>query len=528
MRRVKFWSLLLVLVLVLPYLLLFLAGFLWLKDNGMLWWFLLASVVLTLALWPLARLLRRKKQVPRAARPFGEPAVQGFFADSRPDRHGPPSAQKAWEEVEALARRVQTEDLPLDQPERIWQVFREVLETVARQYHPRSGQAPLEVTIPQVLLTAELVARDLREAFSENVPGADMLTLGDFRRVKKVADWGQHLYSVYRVLSLGFRPVTSLVGELRGAAAGNLMLTSTEEIKQWAVGFCIRKAGHYAIRLYSGQQLLEDPGFRTFQTPESKADARRALTLDEKVAEEPLRILVLGRIKSGKSSVVNALCGQMKAATDPVARTRGTMPYVLEREDIPRAIVLDTAGYDEGGHSGPFGRFKDDILQSDLILLVCSAASAARGVDRRLLDDLRAFFQKEPHRVMPPAVVALTHVDELGPPDQWSPPYDLASPVGPKAENIAAAVRAVAEDLAPAGDRAVVPVCTRPDRLYNVDDGLVPAILNVISEADRVKQLRCVRQFQRAQRWPRLWRQAVSSGRGLWKAAAWLGRKRSR
>ena len=62
--------------------------------------------------------------------------------------------------------------------------------------------------------------------------------------------------------------------------------------------------------------------------------------------KEPLRILVVGQKKSGKSSLVNALFGEYRAATDVVPRTDQVEPYVLEREGLQQAIVLDTAGYD--------------------------------------------------------------------------------------------------------------------------------------------------------------------------------------
>jgi predicted GTPase len=200
---------------------------------------------------------------------------------------------------------------------------------------------------------------------------------------------------------------------------------------------------------------------------------------------------------------------------------------VLDRDGIPRAIILDTAGYDEADPSAsPFAAFKDQVLNSDLVLVVVSARSASRAADRRLLDELRALFQRQPDRLMPPVVVALSNVDQLRPIAEWSPPYDLAHPERPKARQIVEAIEAVEQDLALGPDQVVVPVCLKPDRVYNVEDGLAPAILNAASEAQRVKYLRCLRQFREADAWPRVWRQALNSGRVLLRAgAAWAGRK---
>jgi predicted GTPase len=166
-----------------------------------------------------------------------------------------------------------------------------------------------------------------------------------------------------------------------------------------------------------------------------------------------------------------------------------------------------------------FDQFRGEILGCDLVLVVCSARSAAREADRRLLDALNAFFQQQPDRAVPPAVVALTHIDQVRPLREWNPPYDLAHPQGAKAEQIVDAVRAVAADLRMPLER-VVPVCLHPERIYNVDEALIPAISQSLPDAMRVKYLRCLRQFHNDDYWKRLWQQAVNSGRLLLKVGA--------
>ena len=89
------------------------------------------------------------------------------------------------------------------------------------------------------------------------------------------------------------------------------------------------------------------------------------------------------------------------------------------------------------------------------------------------------------------------------------------------------AARAVEEDLALRAEQSVVPVCLKPDETYNVEEGLAPVILQMVSEAQRVKFLRCLRQYHEEETWHRLWRQAVNSGRVLLKAGAVWARGRS-
>jgi hypothetical protein len=501
MKLAKLCWILVLLLITVPYVLLGLAGSIWLWQERMLWWWAAAACAGTLLGWRLAVWLRGKR-----------PAV---VAGVSPGDTWTPLGLQAWEDVEVVARRVQAEDdVQLDRIEPLAELVREVLQTVARRFHPSSDQPELEIPVPHVLQIVELVARDLREAFSEHVPGAHILTLNDFRRLGRLAGFARRFYFLYRVISFGFSPVSALLREIRDAAAGELAQASGGELKGWALGFCVRKAGYYAIQLYSGQLELSRVEFEGYRTARSKRLTDRAETDRQRMAGEPLRILVLGQVKSGKSSLINALFGETRAAVDVIPRTEHVDPYLLDREGVPRALILDTAGYEEGAGGGdPFPELGDQILECDLVLLVCSALSAARAPDRRLLHAVRTRYQTETSRLMPPLVVVVTHVDLLRPVHQWEPPYNLGRPDCPKAEHIAGLVLAVTQDLALGPDQPVVPVCLKPGMEYNVEEGVAAAIVHTVPEAQRVKCLRCLRTAHGEEYWRKLWRQAVNAGR---------------
>ena len=119
---------------------------------------------------------------------------------------------------------------------------------------------------------------------------------------------------------------------------------------------------------------------------------------------------------------------------------------------------------------------RESILECDLIVLVCSARSASRKPDCEVLRGLRSLVD-QPDRPLPPVVCVLTHIDAL--------PKGLAGE----------AVAAVAADLG-RSPAEVTPVCTRWGRLENVE-GIFKAILAVSAEAERLKQMRCIRQIRR-------------------------------
>jgi predicted GTPase len=107
--------------------------------------------------------------------------------------------------------------------------------------------------------------------------------------------------------------------------------------------------------------------------------------------------------------------------------------------------------------------------RADLVLWVASATQPARNADRQALDDFRAWASGQLARRAPRVVLALTHIDELRPANEWAPPYNLATSAGAKARNILAAIHSVGSTLGlPAG--AIVPIAMPPDREpYNID-----------------------------------------------------------
>lgn len=499
------WSLVFVMLMV-PYVLLGGAGITWLLEREYFLAWVGVTALVSVAGWPLVRRLKR----------LSAGTVTQVKVD--PSGNWPPAGREAWRQIELIAGRPEIVDVPIDRAEPLWELFQEVLLAAARQYHPRSAKPLLEIPVPHLLRVVELVCHDLREAFSEKIPGSHILTINDLMRLKRLATLAPSLYRLYRVIGLVISPVTGLARELNLYMQNRVVNESAQETKRWILQFAVKKAGFYAIELYSGNLVLTDVEIKSFTAPTTRASLGREQARDAAVQEEPLRILVLGQVKAGKSSLVNALFGEVKAAVDVVPRTRHVEPYLLERDGLRRAIILDTAGYEDAAHAAStLEEARSELLQCDLILLTCSAQSAARDADRRLLNGVRELFQHDPDREFPPLVVALTHIDQLRPVREWTPPYDIAQPQGMKAEQIRQAMEVTAADLQVDLSR-VVPVCLRPEQIYNVEEGLIPAILSLMDAAHRLRYLRCLREFKDEEYWSRLRQQAGATGRVLLKA----------
>jgi predicted GTPase len=225
---------------------------------------------------------------------------------------------------------------------------------------------------------------------------------------------------------------------------------------------------------------------------------------------EPLRILILGQVNAGKSSLVNALSEEIKAAVDVLPATRGYTAYELKRDGLPEALLIDGPGL--SADAAAMLELLEEVNDSDLILWVSSATRPDRDTDRKGLDALRDHLAARLERRAPPILIVLTHVDQLRPSQDWNPPYDLLDKENAKAVSIGEAVQVVGAELG-APVQSVVPVCLDEKRgHYNVDV-VWAKTLDVMPEAQGARLIRVLAAAGSQTSWLRVWSQAVNAGR---------------
>jgi uncharacterized protein len=489
-----------VVIAAVPLVLLPVLGTVLLWQSGVVLWWLLA-VLLAAGIG----LVLNRFALAREQRALPESTTQ-------PGAHWPAEAERCWAKVELLAQGATPREWPLSDGAGLMRLARQVLVLVAAHFHPRSDQPLLEMTVPHTLAIIERAARELREDIVRNIPLSHRLSLGTMARAKDLGDLFKKHEGWFRAGRAVFAPQAALAAELRRAVFNELAAHGSERVQTWLLREYIRKLGYHAIDLYGGLVRIEEAAPLERPDPRLAGDGELA-GRQEETRTEPLRILLLGRSNAGKSSLVNALFGQVTAATDLLPdTTAGITPYRLERDGDLRALIFDTPGFD-----GPlFGSkaLERTAREADLVLWVTAADRAERGEERTRLDALRSMLSSDPKRRIPPLLVVMTHIDRLRPPREWQPPYVLDPPQGIKAGQIVAALGAVAADLGVDLAR-VIPVCLAEGRTYNVDDVLWAAILHDRSEADRVRLLRCLRARKREEDWSLLWRQLRNAGRFL-------------
>ncbi|MGH8549499.1 MAG: GTPase [Methylococcales bacterium] len=512
----RFVVLIIVILSALPWVLLALAGFRWLwQEQWIAVWFAI-MIAASLIGWLAARRFRARAMRPPVPEPLQAEPAQNWSRTQR----------EAWDSVESICERIEREKPALDDWPAYLALFRETVETVAAQFHPDREHPFLEMRVPDLLRIVELLSRDLRVLTTENIPGSQLVTVNDVMKGHRMVKRLKKIYNWYRVAIFAVAPVNAIVNEIRNRITGDTASLVYQEMKRYLTCACVRKAGFYAIRLYSGELDFDSEEIESYLSAVSEKDRLLTQRRNDEMVREPLRIVVVGQTNSGKSSLINHLFGDLKTAVDVVPTTSGVQPFILEREGLPEAIIIDTGGYDDStGQGGGIGAIEQALDRADLIILVCIASQAARSADKILLQTMRERFRKS-NRETPECILALTHIDRLRPFREWSPPYRLDPPEGTKSRMIIAAMESAAKDLGLAIGQ-VVPLNLQDG--YNVEEALVPTILRLMPEARRHQYLRCLKSFHDEKYWERIWRQSRGAGRLLVASGSdWLRKKWNR
>jgi predicted GTPase len=434
----------------------------------------------------------------------------------QPNPNWPDKAHLAWQELKPLTKRWQTEAGVLTDSNKALKLTNDVLSLVARHFHADSKYPVLEFPLPYLLKLIVLVCEDIQHDVLDKIPGSHAVRVGDLFRAKQAFDTLNNLKAVFDVGNLLFNWSGLALAKARSVLIGQGLNTVTNELSQRLLSSYINKLGYYAIQLYSGQLTLDDIVPTEVLSAESKEDIAESAARDQSI--EPLRLLVLGQVSSGKSSLINALFGELKSAEGLLPTTAEITPYLLERDGLQHAIILDSAGYGGLMHDRAPEALKQEWAKVDVILMVCNAAHAARQVDTQQLNAIRHYFQEQcPNQTLPVIIAVTTHIDRLRPVREWQPPYNIQQPNIAKAHSIRQACLAIAQDLGLSPD-CIVPVCLSPEKpAYNIEDGLMPLIHEHLNAAQRVRYLRCLRQQQAESYWRHWRKQALLAGQLIFK-----------
>jgi small GTP-binding protein len=417
--------------------------------------------------------------------------------------HWTPQDQAATKLIEAEQQRVgEYTAAQLTDPQFYTTMTQALSLKIAQHYHPKAKDPVASLSVVELLTAVQLISADVEDWFIKSVPGSHLITVGQWKMLGHAPAWWKTASNAGWVASIVMNPLN--LG--RYLVSRFAVEPLAGQVQQQLLGafytLYLRQAGYYLIELNSGRLRGGSQHYREWlarverRTPEaSPVVSTTATTVTPAALPEPVTITVaiIGQVKAGKSSLVNALLGERTAATDILPATKSVRRYdYTNAAHSERFVLLDTPGYSDAGTTAlERQELHAAIQQADLVLLVLDARSPAREADRAALAELTEWSRQQP-RLKPPAVLAVVNkIDGLSPVLEWAPPYDWETPGRPKEKSIAGALDYVREVFGSL-IRTAIPTCCDRDRqrVWGLAEGLIPAMADALDSSRAAALLR--------------------------------------
>ncbi|NEQ47775.1 MAG: GTPase [Leptolyngbya sp. SIOISBB] len=366
-------------------------------------------------------------------------------------------------QVEAVLRQTletAREDLPLWED---WPAFTQRCQTlirdIAKLYHPAEKYPLLNIYVPQAYGLIRGTVDDLDRYMSVAAPALNQVTVAQvyqayetYRRLETPLKRLGTVLDLSRWLWNPIGAVAREVGRPLGTQANQQLLANlSQTLRETALTLLCKRA----IALYGGDSVL------AFQPPAQDAghsqtlrELMEAAEAEQVIATTPLNLLLVGRTGAGKSSLINTLFQQDRAAVDVLPSTDQITRYQWTTSADEIFNLWDTPGYEQVDRVDLRQQVLDQALEADVILLANPALDPALDADVAFLRDLANQGKAIP------SLVVLTQVDRLRPMREWEPPYNWQDGDRPKEENIRAAVAYRQEQLG-SWVQQVLPVVTQ-------------------------------------------------------------------
>ena len=504
MRQVLPWcrfhwrELTLALFILSPWLSLLVFGVLWLHDNNAFLPWLVGVAALGMLAWPLRRAVRNRlrKRAQDQIRMVRQPSPEW-------NAH----ALDAWGGVEEFAEK--SSPLTFTEVEPMRKLVVDTVRIVAQHFNPKASRPEGNITLPEILLLAERTARDLRTAMMATVPGIRLFKVSHAFSLGNVVDryggWAEEAYKLinhaYDLYLIYTNPPSGFARIAKGQGIGASFDVGLQWFRAYGTRKLVLESGRAAIDLYSGKLRLSDEELACALEAERETQDRIANRLPQ--------LLIAGQVNTGKSSLVNALAGEVLCEINSIPVPAVGVKHRLTVDGKDVAFIVEAVGLTASAATQD-ATIKA-VQESDIVVWVASATQPGRAADAETLAALARIHAADINGKPPPILVALTHVDQLSPATEWSPPYNVVEPTRRKERLMKEAIVAVSKSLGISVE-VVVPVAVpRGNDPWNTEF-LWGCIAARLDEA-KYRQLARLRQARAGWSWSEAVWQAMNVGR---------------
>ncbi|MEO1637260.1 MAG: GTPase [Cyanobacteria bacterium J06631_9] len=383
-----------------------------------------------------------------------------------------------------------------------WQRCLSLISAIAQAYYPNVKRPLLNIYVPEAYGLIRGTVDDTDRMMQKLSPVLSQVSIGQMiegvELYRKLEPSAKKLIKAYQWAQWIFNPAAAAARQVSSKnmsqANQQILLNLSNMLRETA----LRNLAQQSIALYGGEgkNSLSEITAVLPATPAEKTQTLRAI-LDqaaptETVEQAPVNILLVGRTGAGKSSVINTLFQEEKAAVDVLPSTDKIQSYrwqSTEQSPSESLILWDTPGYEQVEREDLRAQVIDYATKADLLLLVTPALDPALQMDADFLQALQDDVDELP------TIAVVSQVDKLRPIREWSPPYHWKTGSWPKEKSIREAVSYRAEQLDAFCQQVLPLVAQQGERAAWGDDVLAEALMGAIAPA---KQLRLAR-FLRSQ-----------------------------